>query len=356
MHDDDTEPKILVLCFNKPLCQHLENEFSSFVNNSSLNKRVVQVMTYDKFVNAYLDSIVDCETDYQKEQVVLKSYKRIKEEGAPCTFKHIFVDEGQDFYGIKWPKILELFLVKDEDDDSLEPNYFWVMFDSNQFVQPSAVNINLHKKYLRNATRLTKVVRNTGHIFNASKAHYDSLLCEQIELGHHVIGLEVRWDDSLVFETKQTEGPQLVARHIHDLFSKGVKPNDICVLTTNSSAGENLSVNLLDIGIPCQNAENQYLSGEQDSSERIFVESIRRFKGLESKVVILYDPTSTKTRGQLKALLYSGITRCFCFLIILSTKRDCDLIRSGNLIGSPSRKRGAAEGASEVTKIKKPLF
>ena len=83
-----------------------------------------------------------------------------------------------------------------------------------------------------------------------------------------------------------------------------------------------------------QNAEELY-SEATSNNNKVVVKSIRRFKGLESKVVILYDPpygVETKTRE----LLYTAISRCLCYLVVISTKQGCESLQSkAGLCGIP---------------------
>ena len=74
--------------------------------------------------------------------------------------------------------------------------------------------------------------------------------------------------------------------------------------------------------VQCQNAEN-YIQ-----SNRVIVDSTRRFKGLESKVVILLDP-EYRVDQQAVELMYVAVSRCHCYLVIISLKSRCEWFKSG---------------------------
>ena len=363
IRDENTDGnnKILVLCFNRPLCQHLKNQFRSRLEDPLQGEdiaSVIDVMTYDKFLCDRLGVPVQL-GDYEKKALISQKYARLQQASAApkCCYQHIFVDEGQDLYFAKWPELLQLFLQKDEDEDEDdEPHFLWVMYDSNQHVQPSAEKFCCFRKYWMNSGRLTNVLRNTENIFNMSKKYYFSTMCRKLELGHKIVGHNVVLDDSLPEQWKLEEGAQLVAEHVQKLQGQNVQMKDICVLSEDVPKRDTLAAELRKQGIACQDAEDHI----QTENPAVIVESIRRFKGLESKVVIMFYPLNTNTPDQLNGLLYSAISRCSCYLLILSTKTGCQPVKS-NLIGksqlSPmTGTKRALESTSSPAESKRPAL
>lgn len=367
IRDENTDGnnKILVLCFNRPLQQHLKNLFQTRLEDLLQGEdvaSVIDVMTYDKFLSDHLDVDVQL-SDFKKKALIAQKYARLQQASVvpKCRYRHIFVDEGQDLYFPKWPELLQLFLQKDEDEDD-EPHFLWVMYDSNQHVQPSAENFRCFRQHLKNSSHLTNVLRNTEKIFDMSKKFYSSVMpsmCPELRLGHKIVGRNVVLDNSLPEQLKLEKGAQLVADHVQRFVSQNVQTRDICILTTEKTTRNRLTKELDGHKIPCQNAEQHI----QTENQAVIVESIRRFKGLESKVVILFDPLNAKSslNQQSIGLLYSAISRCCCYLLILSTKIGCQLLQSnliGNLLPSThgtSRKRGP-ENTSRPTEVKKPAL
>ncbi len=76
------------------------------------------------------------------------------------------------------------------------------------------------------------------------------------------------------------------------------------------------------------------------------MESIRRFKGLESKLVILYNPPFEDKSGN-RELLYTAVSRCVCYLIVITTKDGCKALKSNQ--GIQERIANAPPGWSQTS-------
>ena len=290
--------KILVLCFNRPLCQYLEKQFWSYHS-------VIDVLTYSRFLSMW------------------------RRYGLPC-YQHIFVDEGQDLGDGNWFEGIKHFLQSNDGN----PHYLWVMYDSNQNVRPSEGNLHPSiQQEVSNAHQLKIVVRNPRNIFEISKKYYSAI--DGVEPGHNgPVGLNIVWDNSL-----RRGGTMLVVKHVGRLH-KQVQMKDICVLCEDVPKRDLLTAELRKRDIACQDAEEhiqteQHIQTEehiQTENQAVIVESIRRFKGLESKVVILFDPPYLQTPRNLyihvKELLYTAVSRCFCLLVIISTEEGCEALQS----------------------------
>ena len=100
---------------------------------------------------------------------------------------------------------------------------------------------------------------------------------------HGEDGLNINWDDSLKSEATCISSEQVIVKHLEYLKQNGVQSKDICILLRDANK-QTLDLNL---GVEIQNAEELWTNPENN---KVVVDSIRRFKGLQSKVVILYDP------------------------------------------------------------------
>ena len=59
------------------------------------------------------------------------------------------------------------------------------------------------------------------------------------------------------------------------------------------------------------------------------VETVSRFKGLESKVVILFNPAFIGSEASFtQEMLYIAVSRCSCFLVVISTEEGCNALKS----------------------------
>lgn len=164
---------------------------------------------------------------------------------------------------------------------------------------------------------------------------------ERIKLGHNIQGLEIKWDESLTMNRNDKEGAgaRCIVKHIKSLQRNKVEGRDICILTRNVEIRDGISSELEKLGIESQNAEDLYLNF---APNKVVVESIRRFKGLESKVVVLYDPPFLQGKDWIsrrtKELLYTAVSRCFCYLIVITTECGGKALKSDEGISDQENK------------------
>ena len=316
------DERILVLVFNRPLRDYLYQ---------ILKGDKIEIMTFMQFL--YNKQIIpeglffEKKYSYKQKCNVIESFYRKLQLRPPTVqdkYEHIFVDEGQDLFNEHWPELLKLFH-NEPDNDPLRAFYFWVMFDSNQQVQPGMKQ--LPHKHLKDASRLTHVLRNTGNVFDLSKKYFTSVYKEdeEIRLGHTEAGLNIHWVDKL--QEDKSNRNSLLFEQIMKLKSQGIENKDIVVLTRTEKERDKVTNDLVEKPykyLQCQNAENFI----QIKSDKIIVESIRRFKGLESKVVILLDP-EYRVDQQAVELMYVAVSRCHCYLVIISLKSRCEWFKSG---------------------------
>ena len=332
-----TEEKILVACYNRPLymmfAKVFEDKLISFLESGELED-VVEVKTFQSLLFDITGSRCG-DSDQEKENYVAQALE-VLEQGSEFTQKydHVFVDECQDLCGNRWPTLFKS-LLKDEDDDCSfgEPKHIWFFYDTNQHLSPSEEQYTQHWKSIRRGLKLTKVLRSTESVFDQSKKYFgaNNSNAEPIKLGHRVRGLEITWDSSLK-NRKVTEdvGAACIMKHIKELCRNKVDNKDICILTENVDIRDDISSELNNMEIETQNAEDLFLYNSPEN--KVVVESIRRFKGLESKVVVLYNPPffqDTKwVVKKVKEVLYTAVSRCFCYLIVITTKRGCNTLKS----------------------------
>lgn len=347
---DALDQKILVVCYNKPLSLKIRRT----IDHALKVHRVIQEQDQSEEPG----SIVDVETfgkilkdingrwrkEDDEERRVTMALKKLQRD-ASSTFKHsydhIFVDEGQDLYHAEWPRLLKMIHKSSSApaavaDDDLDPKYFWVFYDSNQHLHLSKKKI-IYSDQLRNSKKLHKILRNTEKVYSQVNKYFESLLktAHPVRVYHREVGLEIDWvlDDSLESDetTGDTNRGQSIVKHTEYLQRNDVQNRDICVLVKDVETRDKLIPNLQGVGIVCQNAEELWT----EANNKVVVESIRRFKGLESKVVILYDPPYVAER-KTRELLYTAFSRCLCYLVVISTKQGCESLKSqAGLSGIP---------------------
>ena len=362
-----TNEKILVLCCNPILRKALEKtingylqvpearDVSSFLHCKTFTELVMELASWSSPPRGNLD----------KEISVNWALEKLKEKDDVFMYDHILVDEGQDLYGTKWPTLLK-HIHKGSRGFAQEarPGFFWVMYDVNQHLYLGKKSPRSHFDCIQNNAELNVVFRNTDNIFKQSKKYFKSLMSNgsPITLGHEVTGLPIEWDDSLAScnvipegtklvsrlekETPQDarlvvsveeklqgprlkeeiqQGARLVVNWIEKLEKEKVHPKDICVLVQNQEKQRLLRDEIERIGWNSQTADDLL----ENSRNCAVVESIQRFKGLESKVVILFNPPfQGYSQFCTKELLYAAVSRCSCFLVVISSKEGCIALKS----------------------------
>ncbi len=239
------DEKIFVVCFNSVLRKALEAALNDrLAKRFPAKKDVSSVLDVKTFAKLIVDVAVLPEalsSDWEKENAVSLALELLLRRASPFCGKydHIFVDEGQDLYGgSKWPKLLEQMhkssvvdYSEDAEQDLQKPGFFWVMYDSNQYLYFSKEKLKSYDAYLKNSAGLKKVFRNTGNVFKQSEKYFrSSMPRESITLGHQEAGLQIEWDDSLV-----REGVHAVVKRVKDLQSQQVQAKDICILVENEA-------------------------------------------------------------------------------------------------------------------------
>ena len=338
----DTGEKILVVCYNKPLSKMFSTTFSQYLNDLLQNSvsedlsSVVKVATFDELLYE-ITEMMSGDTDGEREEHVARAVELLQKGTVSIEqYDHIFVDECQDLCGAKWP-ILFAKLQKNtddqlcgEDDDAfLEPKYIWYLYDTNQHLRLSDQQPQVLKKAYKKTTKLSAVLRNTGNVFHQSSKYFRSEVTGNLKLGHDELGLPIKWDDSLPATTvTEREGAAAIRKHIENLRQNKVKDRDICVLVRNKDVSNKLKAELKLLKVETQDAEERF----ETVQAKIIVESIWRFKGLESKVVILYNPPFFEGKDwkvkRTNEVLYTAVSRCFCYLVVVTTKRGCKALQS----------------------------
>ncbi|CAH1240040.1 Hypp5922 [Branchiostoma lanceolatum] len=313
------QEKILVLCYNKPLRTRLTKELERC--------RWVTVHTLDSILyelSPVGSKDVSEMCDEEKSALVdrvLHDRPRIHHK---CSFDHIFVDEGQDFIG-DWRALLKEIQAK----SLCKRKFHWIFLDNNQHVYKTAAGFS--EEELANAIQLNKVYRMTGSVFDQFKKYFSGPGEEtEYSIGHDIMGLCIEWD-----KMDQTHGTALqtacdhIYRHVHRLLGNNVCGKDICVLLWTFKDVPDVVEHLQARGIQCQNAEDSIM---HPVNSAIIVDSLSRFKGLETKVLILYDLpclTDGEDGERAREHLYTALSRCFCLLIIIAPARVVQSLQSG---------------------------
>ena len=323
--------KILVLCFNSVLCKSILQGIKRKLPEGTNVGFFLHCVTFTKLIME-LTGLSTAPTSYQeKEFSVNLALEKLNSTGGVnemYIYDHILVDEGQDLYGKKWPELLQRMQKNwylSHENSPVKAGNFWVMFDMNQYLYFAKEQAYSCLQYLRNSALLDKEFRNTKNVFEQSKKYFsDDTL---ITLGHAVSGLQIQWEASLFSRSVDDQsGAQCIVQWIGKLRAHNVNPRDICILVETKEKQTELSNVIESIGVKSQTGDDLV----EKSVNYVVLESIRRFKGMESKVVILYNPpyVADQVNNCTRKLLYTAVSRCSCLLVVITTEEGCQALQS----------------------------
>lgn len=273
--------KVLFLCFNTKLRDFLESNYPNsnidFFTIASLACKKCNSSTANyPFLKSWLDDMF-----YQ----------------GKFPYKHIIVDEGQDFGadGIDELKILELLrdIVKDESVNGT----FYVFYDRLQLVQAEQI-----PKYIEEADcklTLYRNCRNTENIATTSLKVFPKRKPVLIE--GSVKGVPA----NIYYRTTETSITCL-DEVIKEFLSNGIK--NLVILTCKTESDSVLA--------------NMVRNGKYQ--DKYLFTTCRKFKGLEADGVILIDVNSETFNSQNAMLFYVGTSRARIRLGLIAQLDDAD--------------------------------
>ncbi|HIB84548.1 MAG TPA: DUF2075 domain-containing protein, partial [Chromatiaceae bacterium] len=299
--------RVLLICFNSPLSVRLGQAMREHENIHACSFHSFWVNAEQRVAREENREARDFMTlcDEEVTRVLLENIGKPEFPG----FDAVIVDEGQDFHG-EWLEALELTL-KGGPDDSM-----YVFYDDNQAVLERDMHY-IKTKLQCFEFRLTTNLRNTRKIFSQVNQYYLSHLGGPVSHAPgSPEGCPIEW---LSCENHRALLVRIRER-IETLVRKdGISRDKIVVLfETNEEIDAVLPKRRLQ-GQPVRTADSLGGNG-------FVVDTIRRFKGLESQVVLLI-LTKPDVAHQ-RALLYTGMSRAQARLEVLGPAAVLDKIRS----------------------------
>lgn len=259
--------EVLFLCFNRYLYKHLEN--NCFHKN-------VEYLNIHTFINRYSSDNILSNAE------LLKVLKTI--DFSELNYKFIIIDEAQDFDN----KILSLIVEK-----ATESNIrCFVFYDKNQLLYSDKMPAILNDFECK--LTLNKNCRNTFKILSTT----NSPMNLPIRTDEYCIeGIMPR----LYISTDKDKIVNKIGESINNYLSNGYKLDDIVILTLNTEDSSILS------GVSKIN--NYDISHEKIEGKLLFT-TAKKFKGLESNIVILVDFNSDViATDELTRLFYVSTSR-----------------------------------------------
>jgi len=293
--------KTLLTCYNRQLADHLS---SMCAGTSNLDVMSFHQLCYRQVEKANhvsgRDLVAEAKVTYPGKElydVQLPNAFAYSLEVLPDRYDAIVCDEGQDFREEFWVP-LELLLL----DYESAPLY--VFYDDNQNIYARAGTFPI----LEEPFTLTNNCRNTAPIHVAAYKHYK---------GTQVLPPDIEGDD-VVFEVspgRESQAAKINARIVELIARQGVSPGDITVLIADAQRKRDYYAALVQLPLP---KPAIWLEEGVRSENTVLVDTIQRFKGLESPVVIIWG-LDTINVNRNEELIYVGMTRAKSILILVAT-------------------------------------
>lgn len=274
----------LLVCFSRPLALFLRKATHRIAN--------LAVMTFHELCAQSTANLPGGTRELRENPESLAETLSDAVKTGYGKFDAIIVDEAQDFHP-SWWEPLRLCLKEPEN------GILYVFHDSRQRLQPWRTGSGIG--IASPPYRLTRNLRNTREIFQVAYPWFDDSFT--VPAGPH--GHPVEWHDL----NPSADAREVVSRYVEGLVSTGrLKPDQIAVLVYPES-----EVDLLVEGGRLGRFSAQR-AGESTQGA-LTLDSIRRFKGLESAVVIVLLRSPAVPESE---LLYVALTRARSHLAIFA--------------------------------------
>ena len=278
--------RVLFLCYNVMLRDYLDNQY---------HHEMIDYMTIDKFACKMGKTE---KPNYELAgEIVLDMYIK-----GTFPYKHVIVDEGQDFGRDEIEEADLLQTIRDAviDNDDVEGT-FYVFYDRLQLIQSSQIPRFIDEADCK--LTLYRNCRNTENIAITSlKAISDRnpKLCDGAIKG---VPARIHYRDSSQDAVKRVE------EILEELKEEGI--TDVVILTCKSESGSILKD-------ACNNGMFK---------KKIFT-TCRKFKGLEADAVILVDVDDEVFGSEAVQRFYVGASRARLRLEIVTTmtENDCEKV------------------------------
>lgn len=297
--------KTLLTCYNRQLADYLSTICGATPN--------LDVMSFHQLCHRQVeranrasgrDLVAEAKVTYPGKdlyEVQLPNALGYSLEVLPDRYDAIVCDEGQDFREEFWVP-LELLLM------DYETSPLYVFYDDNQNIYARAGTFPIRDEPFS----LTTNCRNTAPIHVAAYRHYKGVPVSPPDIQ----------GDELHFEESANRDPQATKINalIVDLVAKqGVSPGDITVLIADALHKAEYYAALRRLPLP---RPASWLEEGVRGSNTVLIDTIQRFKGLESPIVILWGlDTIDLPRNQ--ELLYVGMSRAKSLLVIVGKPETC---------------------------------
>ena len=297
--------RTLLTCYNRQLADHLA---SLCVGTANLDVMGFHQLCHRQVERGNRESgrdlMAEAKVTYPGKNlydVQLPNALAYSLDVLPERYDAIICDEGQDFREDFWVP-LELLLT----DYDRSPLY--VFYDDNQNIYARASTFPIQGEPFS----LTTNCRNTAPIHAAAYTRYRGVPVSPPDNE----GAEVQFDRA---PSRAAQAGKINARIVDLIARQGVSPGDIAVLIVDAANKTDCYAALRRLPLP---RPATWLEEGIWNDRTVLMDTVRRFKGLEAPVVILWGLDSVDWERS-DELLYVGMSRAKSVLVIVGAKAAC---------------------------------
>jgi hypothetical protein len=293
--------RTLLTCFNRPLADHLAEVLRNIPR--------LDVMTFHACCRRKAQSAgLAVPTGDLTSSMLANTFPDLLVDAMAArpdlAYDAVVVDEGQDFQAHWWSAVDSLL-------DPGGPGILYIFHDANQRVYPEAAR--LPREVKAPPFPLGENLRNTQRINEVLRPHYRGP--PVVPIGP--MGLPVRWSAAAKGELARAIDAAVARCTGED----GIRPEDLAVLISSEARLHELCPTGRLGGHPTA------ACGPKRAGV-VTLDTVRRFKGLESPVVILViDGELARDRE----MLYVALSRARAFLLVLGAQADLDSVAQAPL-------------------------
>lgn len=321
----ETDGPVLLLCFNRFLMEHIREELSD-------NHPNISVFTIDGLYTKLSGGLPHFDSADDRNDAILEVLMDWK--SLRWNYKHIIIDEGQDFFADHLQLLGEIAEEKD--------GCFYVFYDKNQFIQGQEYPEWLDHAECRLV--LSHNCRNTHEIALTSTRPI-ALPEKRIRMNPFMERAE-QPKPKLFFVSDNEALQEYVLKLIRKYSDAKYKKSDIVLL---SMKAEGCSALERENMIP----ELAAICSDKRQTNKVLFTTVRKFKGLEADVVICIDvDEDTFTNETNRSLFYVGTSRAKTWLDIVTTTSQEALANAITGDDAPRKRPQAVKAVRDALCVK----
>lgn len=296
----DIGANVLLLCYNKALGATLGRQFAAPPNK-------IMACTFHQFCQHCVRMCVESgrqdpidrakievpNDDYFDFQLPLAAFYAIEEMGGDLQFDAIVIDEGQDFGDEYW---LPVEMALRSSDDS----WIYVFYDENQRLYSRVSSFPIPES---ETFPLAKNCRNSKQIHDFAYQYYEGEPADD----SGIEGVSPIPVNSPSIKTQAKHIARQITILIHD---EGVPPESICVLVAGHPKEQFYDL----LRVETLPKPARWSREEHFQKDSVLMDTVKRFKGLERDVILLWVDQLAVTED---VLMYVGISRAKSVLYVV---------------------------------------